>query len=144
MSESVIIQLDGPPVAKARPRFGKGHVYTPARTKRFERDLGWTAKAQMVGRKPFDAPIKIGVVFDLALESFSQADIDNLCKAALDALNGIVWRDDAQVIELCVRKQVSDKPLTWIQVSPLTEWGSMWSKPFHRPELLFSKAGSTS
>ena len=38
-------------------------------------------------------------------------DIDNVVKAVLDALNGIsFYRDDAQVIELHVRKSYSEKP----------------------------------
>lgn len=31
-------------------------------------------------------------------------DADNICKSCLDALNGVAWDDDAQVVELCVVK----------------------------------------
>lgn len=37
-------------------------------------------------------------------------DIDNVVKAVLDALNGVAYRDDTQVIELHVRKSYSEKP----------------------------------
>lgn len=37
-------------------------------------------------------------------------DIDNIAKAVLDALNGVAYRDDTQVVELYVRKQYSEKP----------------------------------
>ena len=37
-------------------------------------------------------------------------DIDNVAKAVLDALNGVAYRDDTQVIELHVRKSYSEKP----------------------------------
>lgn len=34
-------------------------------------------------------------------------DLDNLAKSVLDALNGIVWRDDAQVASLSMSKQIA-------------------------------------
>lgn len=37
-------------------------------------------------------------------------DIDNIAKAVLDALNGVAYRDDTQVVKLYVRKQYSEKP----------------------------------
>lgn len=36
-------------------------------------------------------------------------DIDNITKAVLDALNGVAYKDDTQVIETHVRKQYSEK-----------------------------------
>jgi len=37
-------------------------------------------------------------------------DIDKLTRAALDALTGVVWRDDRQVASLHVAKRYSDRP----------------------------------
>lgn len=34
----------------------------------------------------------------------ARPDLDNLCKAVMDALKGIAWRDDAQVVELSTQK----------------------------------------
>ena len=31
-------------------------------------------------------------------------DVDNIAKAVLDALNGVIWVDDKQVVELTVKK----------------------------------------
>jgi hypothetical protein len=36
----VTIVVEGTPVAKGRPVFGRGHVYTPAATRKFETDAG--------------------------------------------------------------------------------------------------------
>lgn len=36
-------------------------------------------------------------------------DIDNITKAVLDALNGVAYRDDTQVVEIRARKQYSEK-----------------------------------
>lgn len=46
-------------------------------------------------------------------------DADNYVKAALDALNGIVFNDDAQVCSLSAQKIYSDKPRLRIEVAPI-------------------------
>jgi Holliday junction resolvase RusA-like endonuclease len=44
------------------------------------------------------------------LRPTTRPDVDNFCKCGLDALNGIVWRDDSQVVELTVSKFYSSRP----------------------------------
>ena len=43
-------------------------------------------------------------------------DIDKLCRAALDAMTGIVYGDDAQVIDVCASKQYSTESGLQIRV----------------------------
>ena len=43
-------------------------------------------------------------------------DIDNVVKAVLDALNGVAYRDDTQVVELHVRKSYSEKPRVEVSI----------------------------
>lgn len=48
-------------------------------------------------------------------------DLDNIAKLSLDALNGIAYRDDAQVVALNVSKAYTDKtPTTMIMIEALT------------------------
>jgi Holliday junction resolvase RusA-like endonuclease len=47
-------------------------------------------------------------------------DGDNLAKLALDALNGVCWHDDVQVVDLTVRKFWSDEPRLVVEISPAT------------------------
>jgi Holliday junction resolvase RusA-like endonuclease len=49
-------------------------------------------------------------------------DWDNLAKSGLDALNGIVFADDSQVVEATVKKVYSEVPLLRIEVSILGLW----------------------
>ena len=46
-------------------------------------------------------------------------DIDNVVKAVLDALNGVAYRDDTQVIELHVRKSYSEKPRVEVSIETI-------------------------
>jgi len=46
----------------------------------------------------------------------TKPDIDNLVKAILDALNGIVWQDDAQVTQINIQKIWSAKDQIEIEI----------------------------
>jgi Holliday junction resolvase RusA-like endonuclease len=46
-------------------------------------------------------------------------DADNLAKLALDALNGVCWVDDVQVVDLTVRKFWSYEPRLVVEISPV-------------------------
>ena len=52
----------------------------------------------------------------------AKPDCDNLAKAVLDALNGVLWQDDSQVVELSVSKWYAagdESPRTTIDVEEL-------------------------
>ena len=46
----------------------------------------------------------------------TKPDIDNLTKAILDALNGIVWKDDAQVTQIKIQKVWSSKDQIEVEI----------------------------
>lgn len=48
--------------------------------------------------------------------STKKPDIDNLAKFYLDAANGVIWKDDCQIISLKIKKIYSDRPATIIKV----------------------------
>lgn len=59
------------------------------------------AKVAMQGRAPFDGAIRITVTVSTKYKptSLNAGDIDNHLKAAMDALNGICYTDDRQIVE---------------------------------------------
>jgi Holliday junction resolvase RusA-like endonuclease len=64
----------------------------------WQQTVSWAAKQQMAGRPPVVYPVKVTIWFYRKRQG--KCDLDNLSKAVLDALNGIVFEDDSQVVEL--------------------------------------------
>lgn len=127
----VAFNIPGQPVAKARPKFARrgAHVvaYTPAKTVSYENLVKIAATAAMLGRKPTAAPIALIVTLDLqipgswskkrrelaasgAICATKKPDADNVLKGIKDGCNGIIWRDDAQVVRIVINKQYSKRP----------------------------------
>lgn len=95
------VTIPGNPVPKARPRVGPRGAQTPLRTVQAELRVGWLVKAALCGHGgPDDALYAVEARFFEHRKPGQEADADNCCKLILDALTGVVWIDDAQVIEL--------------------------------------------
>jgi len=99
------------PVAKGRPRFGNGRTYTPRKTKDFETILKEMARQQYKSGPMKDA-ISVLIVFTIKKPKTVKRDyptvkpdVDNYIKSTLDALNGIAFIDDSQVIEIIASKK---------------------------------------
>ena len=112
MSERHTIFLEILPVAKGRPKVGNGFVFTPKKTREYERAVQSMAKGQF-GFNPIEnKPIRVTLVFCFPRPNkpknsqwhIVRPDADNLAKAILDALNGITWDDDALIAELFIQK----------------------------------------
>jgi len=95
----------GLPIPKARPRLGRGRVYTPARTRDYQRAI-W-ASALAAGLRASREPISVSLVFHLP--SPGRCDLDNLIKAVLDGLKGAAYHDDRQVVRLTAEKRRADR-----------------------------------
>ena len=137
--ESLTITLAGPPRGKGRPRFSRntGFAYTPEGTRSYEGALRHEAAHVMAGRRPTDGPLAVSIVAIFAIpKSWSRKmraaalagdvwptktpDVDNLMKT-IDAMNGIVWRDDKQVVDARVMKVYGDRPRLEIVITPIGE-----------------------
>lgn len=106
------------PLPKERPRFtnrgGFARAYTSSKTRNFEASIARMAKAQLQFQKPITDLIVVSVFFEFMRPKKTvlmtpKKDLDNLCKSIFDALNGILYNDDTQIIELMARKTWSDK-----------------------------------
>jgi len=136
----ILICIPGQPVPKGRPRAAKiaGFIrmYTPAKTKKYEQACAAEAKAAMNGADPFSGPVEIQMqIFVKIPTSYKKAkreacrlgkivptssgDIDNVAKSVMDSFNGIVWKDDSQVVDAHLTKRFADEPCVIAIVTPL-------------------------
>ena len=95
------ITINGNPIPKGRPKFYQGHAVTPEATRDYEALVKQAAAICWQG-EPTAEPVRVELRFWRGDKR--QADLDNLSKAILDALNGVAWKDDGQIIQLVAYK----------------------------------------
>ncbi len=123
------ITIPGQPVAQSRPRFsirgGRAHVYDGDKSRDYKLHVLLTATRQ--GAELMTGPVSVEILFLMqrpkslpkkVKHHVKKPDIDNLTKAILDGLNGVLWKDDSQVCELVARKiYTRDEPGVVLTVS---------------------------
>lgn len=113
------------PVAKGRPRVCRnGRAFTPEKTRRAEDMIRWLVGQALQGRTVplFEGPLHVEMEFSFQrpksvkrMSHTVKPDLDNLVKM-MDACNGLIWRDDAQIECLRAQKYYSDRGLIRIRV----------------------------
>lgn len=133
----VNLTIPGKPVGKGRPRFrriGKGVMaYTPETTIEYEKRIrmlyleeygkeNFEGKTVSVEITAFFSPPKstpkkqrINMLRGCIFPS-KKPDADNIAKIVLDALNGVAYEDDSQVINLSVQKRYSEEARVFVHI----------------------------
>lgn len=99
---------------------GKGVFYTQKKTRSQEAMIRHYGALAMRGRKLIEGPVMLMIVIHRAMPKklpplvkkgvfhfVGRPDADNNAKLVMDALNEVVWRDDAQVSTLIVHRVYS-------------------------------------
>jgi Holliday junction resolvase RusA-like endonuclease len=132
--------IHGDPQGKGRPRFSTvcGHVHTrtPDETVLYE-NLVKTEYRQQVGVKfPDDAMLDVRIfayypipksaskrkrqaMLERKIRPTKKPDWDNVGKVICDSLNGIAYRDDAQVVDSMVRKFYGEDPKVVVTIEEI-------------------------
>lgn len=134
--------VPGQPVGKGRPRIGKvgqhARMFTPAKTANYEDSVRYAAHQAMGGGLPLFCAVRVRLEIRVQIPASwsvkkqgraaageehptTKPDIDNVEKAIFDAMNGVVWRDDVQVVEVSKRKCYSHTPGVTVSVEPMPE-----------------------
>lgn len=142
MTFIVTYMVYGEAVGKGRPRFARRgnftSTYTPQKTKTYEDEIKMMASAAMGSSEPLETPITVAIYISIGIPaSFSKKrykdaleniekpmkkpDIDNIAKCFLDAMNGIIYLDDKQVVNLHVKKVYAETPCVQVMVSECLE-----------------------
>ena len=108
----VSLFVPGKPVSWARARVSRGGVFfTPQKQRLYKLSLASIFNRKM--REPLEGPVACTIRVQLLRAksnktllpiSQSTSDVDNWAKMVLDAGNGSLWKDDAQVVALEISK----------------------------------------
>lgn len=126
----ITFTVPGQPKGKQRPKVTMqgnfAHAYTPKETTNYEnyvkvmfqicKDkafLDGAIRAEIIAYFPIPKSTSKknrALMLSGDIKYTKKIDCDNLAKIVLDSLNGIAYKDDAQVYELSVKKLYSDEP----------------------------------
>jgi Holliday junction resolvase RusA-like endonuclease len=138
--DKITITVPGEPVGKGRPRMTRtGHAYTPAKTRAYERQVKQCFQEQIISKtSDFHPTQKQLCVTLLAFFTIPKSkpkatrrkmatgetrptkkpDLDNVVKM-LDALNGLAFYDDAQIVTIKAEKFYSTEPRLEITIEEI-------------------------
>jgi len=137
MTFMVHFEIEITPVAKGRPRYARRgnfvQTYTPTKTREYEDVIRENAKMAMGMSDPLETPLNVLLMFGMPIPSstpkkalqghldgsvkhIKKPDLDNLAKAVLDAMNGVVYLDDNQICRLTIEKNYDTVPKISISV----------------------------
>jgi len=111
-------------------------MFTPEKTVNYEGLVALAAQQAMAGAALLEGACEVKLRIDCQIPaSWSQKkqraaaageirpttkpDADNVIKAIFDAMNGVVWKDDVQAVELAVSKRYSMVPGVAVRVELL-------------------------
>jgi Holliday junction resolvase RusA-like endonuclease len=133
----VSFNVIGPMRGKQRPRATRmGRIYTPKETVNAEAYIKYLASEAMGNMDPFQGALKATFAIYVEIpKSFSKTkrqaaldgveypttkpDLDNIVKLLADAMNGVVYKDDKQIVSICVSKKYAEVASAHIYVGEI-------------------------
>jgi len=131
MSFMVTFKVDATPVPKGRARYvRRGNyisTYTPEKTRTYETLIKEAAREAMGASEPLETPVslylyirvpipksctkkRLEAISDGSEKPTKKPDASNILKSVEDGMNGVVYHDDSQIINLHVSKVYSSLP----------------------------------
>jgi Holliday junction resolvase RusA-like endonuclease len=140
MKDVIEFSVFGDPVAKGRARHtsrgGFVRSYTPKKTASYEQLVAACFRDVYADFKPLEGALSVDLyifkpvpkywpkkrreasIFGLERPT-GKPDCDNYAKIILDALNGIAYIDDSQVVTLRAEKHYAEIPRVFVSIKPL-------------------------
>lgn len=140
--------IPGTPIPQGRPRAGKINrgrkkgqtvLYDPVESKEYKQYVSLTAK-QYAPKTLLEGALSVrmkiyreipksttkkdrALIFEGIKRPVTKPDTDNYVKSVLDACNGILFKDDSQIVDLYASKYYSDNPRVEIRVQEIDVYG---------------------
>jgi len=134
---TVTFTVPGAPQGKGRARSTiTGRHYTPAKTVAYESLVAIAAHQAMAGALPITGAclVEMEAIYAVPasaskkvraaslsglLRPTKKPDGDNVIKAICDGMNGVVWKDDVQAVDIRLVKRYGEAPGVRVRVSVL-------------------------
>lgn len=134
------MKIAGRPRGKGRPRFSArlNRAFTPKETREYEKYVKTEFESQVGNTWDFciDQPLRMTITaympipkstskrqMDMmlvdAILPTKKPDNDNIAKSICDALNGIAYKDDRQIVDLSVKKRYAIEPKTIVTLETI-------------------------
>jgi Holliday junction resolvase RusA-like endonuclease len=138
--EPIAFSMAGHVRGKQRPRatvrFGRATIYTPTETRKYERAIREIGRGAMGDNPPLEGALSVSLRLRLQPPAsmskrlraavlagetpyLGRVDCDNGAKSVLDALNGVCWVDDNQIVRLWITKVPAERPGIDIRIEAL-------------------------
>lgn len=134
----IVFEILGKPMGKQRPRISRytKQAYTPTKTLNYENLVKYIFITEYKDFKPFESSVKakITAIFEVP-KSYSKKkraevltwnygyphkpDTDNIAKTVLDSLNGLAFKDDAQITRLEVEKSYGEQAKVIVELEEI-------------------------
>ena len=131
------LTIQGKVQAKQRVRLGRYSRYTPEQTKNYENWVKLSFINQYPSFKPLENELAVSIkaYFEIPKSASKKKreqmlkgnirptikpDLDNIAKSVLDALNGLAYLDDKQIVFLEVEKFYDENPRVELMVEEIS------------------------
>jgi Holliday junction resolvase RusA-like endonuclease len=132
------LTIPGKPLGKQRPRVMRnGHTYTPDKTvnyetlvkqlyitEHFQKQLPGAIKATITAYMPIpksESKVRKEKMREGKIRPTKKPDWDNIGKIITDALNGLAYDDDKQIVDARVIKLYGDQPRVEVELEEIEE-----------------------
>lgn len=136
--------IPGEAVPQGRPRFGRGRAYDPPKSRKYKEYVRKLAREDMppdARRHPLTCPVRLTcVIYRGVPKSWSRRkraaaiadkirpttkpDVSNILKGIEDALTGMWYKDDSQIVEYgVIGKWYADEPRVYVRLDTEVEDG---------------------
>ena len=88
-------------------------------TRQLKKVVAANARRQSSGLRVSHEPFEVRIWTSVLADKRGYHDVDNIAKAILDALTGVVWRDDRQVLRLISERFEGDANRIAVRATPL-------------------------
>ena len=131
MTMMITFKVDGVPVPKGRARYVRrgNHIstYTPEKTRTYETLIKDAARQAMGASEHQETPVnlylyirvpipatatkkRLQAIADGSEKPTKKPDASNVLKSVEDGMNGVVYKDDSQIVNIHVTKVYSSEP----------------------------------